>query len=57
MHGCPVRSLWSGEVAQYRFHDADAFAWEKEIQVTLTHGEFDQVDCAMESVAYYYKQV
>ena len=57
MHGCPVRSLWSGEVAQYRFHDADAFTWEKEIQVTLTHGEFDQVDCAMESVAYYYKQV
>ena len=52
-----VRSLWSGEVAQYRFYDVDALTWEKEIQVTLTHGEFDQVDCAMESVAYYYKKI
>jgi hypothetical protein len=57
MHGCPLRSILWGDVAQYRFHDADAFTWEKEIQVTLTHGEFDHVDCAMESVAYYYKQI
>ncbi len=54
-HGCPVRSLLTGVVSQYRFHEHDPYPWERRVRVTLTHGEFDQVDCRMESLAFYYK--
>jgi len=53
-HGCPVRSVWSGVVSQYRFHEADPYPWRDRIRLTLTHGEFDQTDCRMESLAFYY---
>jgi len=56
LFGCPVKSVLSGKVSQYRFHPLDGFRWKKKIIITLTHGEFDNVDCQMESVAYYYKQ-
>jgi len=55
-HGCPVRSLLNGVVSQYRFHEADPYPWNEQIRMTLTHGEFDQVDCRMESLAFYYKK-
>ena len=54
-HGCPVKSTLTGTVSQYRFHEADAYPWNNRILMTLTHGEFDQIDCRMESLAYYYK--
>ncbi len=53
-HGCPVKSLWSGVVSQYRYHEADPYPWNDRIRVTITHGQFDQVDCAMKSLAFYY---
>jgi hypothetical protein len=56
-HGCPVRSLLTGVVSQYRFHEADPYPWKDRIRMTLTHGEFDQVDCRMESLAFYYKKM
>jgi hypothetical protein len=56
-HGCPVRSLLSGVVSQYRFHEADPYPWQDRIRMTMTHGEFDNVDCRMESLAFYYKKV
>ena len=56
LFGCPYRSLLSGVVSQYRFHIFDRISWKKKILITLTHGEFDQIDCKMESVAYYYKK-
>ncbi len=46
----------SHRVSSYRFHPLDGFRWQEEILITLTHGEFDQVNCKMESVAYYYKK-
>jgi len=55
-HGCPVRSLWSGVVSQYRFHESDPYPWKDRIRMTMTHGEFDNVDCKMESLAFYYKK-
>jgi hypothetical protein len=55
-HGCPVRSMWSGVVSQYRFHELDPYPWNERIRMTITHGEFDQVDCKMESLAFYYRQ-
>ncbi len=55
-HGCPVKKYISGAVAQYRFHETDAYTWDRNIRITVTHGEFDNVDCIMESVAYYYKK-
>ncbi|UCD85533.1 MAG: DUF2961 domain-containing protein [Deltaproteobacteria bacterium] len=54
-HGCPVKSYLTGVVAQYRFHEADPYPWIDRIRMTITHGEFDQVDCRMESLAFYYK--
>lgn len=54
LHGCPVRSLLTGVVSQYRFHEHDPYPWNHRIRITLTHGEFDQVDCRMESLAFYY---
>jgi len=51
-----VRILLSGKVSQYRFHPLDGFRWKNKIIITLTHGEFDNVDCRMESGAYYYKK-
>lgn len=54
-HGCPVRSQLTGAVTQYRFHEADPYPWNDRIRITVTHGEFDQVDCRIESLAYYYK--
>ncbi len=54
-HGCPVKKYFSGVVSQYRFHETDAFTWKENIRITVTHGEFDNIDCIMESVAYYYK--
>lgn len=56
-HGCPVRSALSGVVSQYRFHEADPYPWNNRIRMTVTHGEFDNVDCRMESLAFYYKKV
>ncbi len=55
-HGCPVRSMLSGVVSQYRFHELDPYPWTERIRMTLTHGEFDNVDCRMESLAFYYKK-
>jgi hypothetical protein len=55
-HGCPVRSLWSGVVSQYRSHEADPYPWQDRIRMTITHGEFDDVDCRMESLAFYYRK-
>jgi len=55
-HGCPIRSLWSGVVSQYRFHEPDPYPWNDRIRITITHGEFDNVDCKMESLAFYYKK-
>jgi hypothetical protein len=54
-HGCPVRSWLTGAVSLYRFHELDAYPWQRRIRMTLTHGEFDDVDCRMESLAYYYQ--
>jgi len=54
-HGCPVRSILTGVVSQYRFHEFDPYPWKQRIKMTITHGEFDQVDCRMESLAFYYK--
>jgi hypothetical protein len=54
-HGCPIKSTLSGAVSQYRFHEVDAYPWSRRIRMTLTHGEFDQIDCRIESLAYYYK--
>lgn len=54
-HGCPVKSVLTGAVSQYRFHEFDPYPWKKRILITLTHGEFDNVDCIMESLAFYYK--
>lgn len=54
-HGCPVKSLLTGEVSQYRFHELDPYPWRERILMTLTHGEFDNVDCVMESLAFYYR--
>ncbi len=56
LFGCPVREILSGKVSSYRFHPLDGFRWQKKILITLTHGEFDQVDCKLESVAYYYRK-
>jgi hypothetical protein len=53
-NGCPVRSQLTGAVTQYRFHEYDPYPWNDRIRMTVTHGEFDQVDCKMESLAYYY---
>jgi hypothetical protein len=53
-HGCPVRSVLTGVVSQYRFHEADPYPWKDRIKMTITHGEFDQIDCRMESLAFYY---
>lgn len=53
-HGCTVRSLRSGIVSQYRFHEADPYPWHHRCRMTVTHGEFDNVDCKMESLAWYY---
>jgi len=53
-HGCPVRSMLTGAVAQFRFHEADPYPWDERVRITVTHGEFDHVDCRMESLAYYY---
>jgi hypothetical protein len=44
-------------VSQYRFHEADPYPWQDRIRMTMTHGEFDNVDCRMESLAFYYKKV
>ncbi|OGP61631.1 MAG: hypothetical protein A2V67_01865 [Deltaproteobacteria bacterium RBG_13_61_14] len=55
-HGCPVKSYLTGVVSQYRFHEADPYPWQERIRMTMTHGEFDQVDCRMESLAFYYKK-
>jgi len=54
-HGCPVRSALTGQVSQYRFHEADPYPWDDLVRITITHGEFDHVDCRMESLAFYYK--
>jgi hypothetical protein len=54
-HGCPVRSKLTGAVNQYRFHEADPYPWNDRIRMSVTHGEFDQVDCRMESLAFYYR--
>lgn len=54
-HGCPVRSTWSGTVSLYRFHEMDPYPWQRRIRMTLTHGEFDDVDCRFESLAYFYR--
>lgn len=56
-HGCPIRSVLTGAISQYRFHEADPYPWNNRIRMTITHGEFDNVDCRMESLAFYYKQV
>ena len=56
-HGCPIKSYITGVVSQYRFHEADPYPWNKRILMTMTHGEFDHVDCRMESLAYYYKSM
>jgi hypothetical protein len=53
-HGCPVRSYLSGAVSQFRFHELDPYPWQQRIRMTVTHGEFDDVDCRMESLAFYY---
>jgi len=55
-HGCPVRSRPTGVVTRYRFHEAGPYPWNGRIRMTITHGEFDQVDCRMESLAFYYKR-
>ena len=55
-HGCPVKSYLTGVVSQYRFHEADPYPWKDRILMTITHGEFDHIDCRMESLAFYYKQ-
>jgi hypothetical protein len=55
-HGCPVRSVLTGAVSQYRFHELDPYPWDRRIRMTMTHGEFDQVDCKMESLAFYYRK-
>jgi len=55
-HGCPVRSVLTGAISQYRFHEMDPYPWRDRIRMTITHGEFDNVDCRMESLAFYYKQ-
>jgi hypothetical protein len=55
-HGYPVRSVWSGVVSQYRFHEADSYPWQNRVRMTITHGEFDNVDCRMESLAFYYRK-
>ncbi len=55
-HGCPVRSTLSGVVSQYRYHELDPYPYGDRIRITITHGEFDQVDCRMESLALYYKR-
>ncbi len=56
-HGCPVKSYLTGVVTQYRFHEVDPYPWKDRIRMTMTHGEFDQIDCRMESLAFYYKKV
>jgi D-arabinan exo alpha-(1,3)/(1,5)-arabinofuranosidase (non-reducing end) len=56
-HGCPVRSQLTGVVSQYRFHEADPYPWNDRVRITITHGEFDHVDCKMESLAFYYKKI
>jgi hypothetical protein len=53
-HGCPVRSYLTGTVSLYRFHELDPYPWQRRIRMTLTHGEFDEVDCRLESLAFYY---
>lgn len=55
-HGCPIRSQLSGVVSQYRFHELDPYPWNDRARITITHGEFDHVDCRMESLAFYYKK-
>lgn len=55
-HGCPVKSYLTGVVSQYRFHEADPYPWKDRIRMTITHGEFDHVDCRMESLAFFYKK-
>lgn len=55
-HGCPIKSYLTGVVSQYRFHEADPYPWNDRVRMTITHGEFDNVDCRMESLAFYYKQ-
>jgi hypothetical protein len=42
-------------MARYAFHEADPYLWNKKVRMTITHGEFDQIDCRIESLAYYYK--
>lgn len=56
-HGCPVRSWLSGEVAQFRLHEIDPYPWRDRIRVALHHGEHDQVDCDIESLAYTYQAI
>jgi len=54
-HGCPIRSNLTGAASQYRFHEADPYPWNDRVLMTITHGEFDNVDCRTESLAFYYK--
>src|SRR5262249_25607946 len=51
-HGCPVRSLLTGVVSQFRFHEMDPYPWEQRIRIVMHHGEFDDVNCRMESLAF-----
>lgn len=54
-HGCPVRSWLTGVVAQFRLHELDPYPWRDRVRITVHHGEHDQVDCEMESLAFYYR--
>ncbi len=54
-HGCPVRSWLTGVVSQFRFHELDPYPWRERIRITVNHGEHDQVDCQMESLAFHYR--
>jgi len=44
------------KIAMYRFHYPDAIAFNKQCQIALNHGEWNQVDAHYQSVAYWYQR-
>lgn len=54
-HGCLEKSWLKRKILAYRFHP-DKIPFQKSIKVTIDHGEFNEVDAAYSSVAYWYER-